>query len=172
VLLRAANVGGKNVFRPAQFARALKHLDIVNIGAAGTFVVRGRSTASEIEREITSQLPFACEMVVRPAREVSALVMGNPFDGIEFTRDFRGWVAAMTGKPKLKNALPRLVPAGRDWAMRIDRIDGAFAMGVWRRPAPGVVMPSDVIEKELGVRATVRWWETYEKMAKVIAPAP
>ena len=40
VLLRGVNVGGHRTFRPAALARELSHLGIVNIGAAGTFVVR------------------------------------------------------------------------------------------------------------------------------------
>ena len=59
VFLRAANVGGNDVFRPAQLALALPHLDIVNVGAAGTFVVRGKASEARIRREILEQLPFA-----------------------------------------------------------------------------------------------------------------
>ena len=40
VLLRGVNVGGHRTFRPAILAEQLKHLDAINIGAAGTFVVR------------------------------------------------------------------------------------------------------------------------------------
>ncbi len=40
VLLRGVNVGGHKTFRPSALAAQLQHLDVVNIGAAGTFVVR------------------------------------------------------------------------------------------------------------------------------------
>ena len=40
VLLRGVNVGGHRTFRPTTLAEQLKHLDAVNIGAAGTFVIR------------------------------------------------------------------------------------------------------------------------------------
>jgi uncharacterized protein (DUF1697 family) len=70
VFLRAANVGGKNVFRPAQLARALDHLDVVNVGAAGTFVVRGKASAARIRREIVALLPFEPSLAVVPAGEV------------------------------------------------------------------------------------------------------
>lgn len=39
VLLRGLNVGGHRRFRPASLAEELAHLDAVNIGAAGTFVI-------------------------------------------------------------------------------------------------------------------------------------
>src|SRR3970040_890978 len=40
VLLRGVNVGGHRTFRPTTLTKQLKHLDAVNIGAAGTFVIR------------------------------------------------------------------------------------------------------------------------------------
>lgn len=40
VLLRGVNVGGHRTFRPTTLAKQLAHLDAVNIGAAGTFVIR------------------------------------------------------------------------------------------------------------------------------------
>jgi uncharacterized protein (DUF1697 family) len=168
VFLRAANVGGKNVFRPAQLARALKHLDVVNVGAAGTFVVRAQTTSAAIREAISGELPFVCEMVVRPAREVSTLVDGNPFDGVSFTRDLRGFVAALCTKLKARPPLPMLIPSAANWGMRVDYIDGAFALGIWRRAPNGFVMPSSALEKALGVPATVRWWETYERISRVI----
>jgi uncharacterized protein (DUF1697 family) len=42
VLLRGVNVGGHKTFRPKRLAERLRDLDVVNIGAAGTFVVRRR----------------------------------------------------------------------------------------------------------------------------------
>ena len=42
VFLRGVNVGGHKRFRPAALAKELVHLDAVNIGAAGTFVIRRR----------------------------------------------------------------------------------------------------------------------------------
>ena len=42
VFLRGVNVGGHRTFRPSILAKELSKLDIVNVGAAGTFVVRAR----------------------------------------------------------------------------------------------------------------------------------
>ncbi|HEU4387048.1 MAG TPA: hypothetical protein VFV34_04580, partial [Blastocatellia bacterium] len=38
--LRGVNVGRHRTFRPTTLAKQLKHLDAVNIDAAGTFVIR------------------------------------------------------------------------------------------------------------------------------------
>ncbi len=48
VFLRGVNVGGHRTFRPSLLAKELHDYDVVNVGAAGTFVVRkpGRSQAA------------------------------------------------------------------------------------------------------------------------------
>ena len=48
VLLRGVNVGGHKTFRPTTLTKQLKHLDAVNIGAAGTFVIRQRVTRMQL----------------------------------------------------------------------------------------------------------------------------
>jgi uncharacterized protein (DUF1697 family) len=168
VFLRAGNVGGKNVFRPAQVALALAHLDVVNVGAAGTFLVRAKASASSIRREILAQLKFEPEIAVIPAEEIVAIVRKRPFSGAKFTKKQRGWVAVLCGKPKTRPDLPLTAPKGRSWSVRLDRVEGPFALGIWHRRAGGFVFPNQLVEKTLGVKATTRWWETIERVAKLI----
>ena len=168
VFLRAANVGGNNVFRPAQFVRGLSHLDVVNIGAAGTFVVRAKATSAEIRREIVERLPFETAVVIRPGKEILELVRSDPFRTVKFSKDLRGWVGALAGIPTLKAKLPITMPPTEPWGVRFDRVSGAFAFGLWQRLPKGFYIPANVIEKTIGVSTTVRWWETIEKIAKVL----
>jgi len=168
VFLRAANVGGKNVFRPAQVARALTHLDVANVGAAGTFLVRAKASASSIRREIMAQLSFVPDLAVVPTKEIQTLVAKKPFAGVRIAKNQRAWVAVLCGKPKTPADLPLIVPAGKLWSVRFHRVEGAFALGLWQRPVKGFVFPGVVVEKALGVKATTRWWETIERVAKLI----
>lgn len=168
VFLRAANVGGKNVFRPAQVAAALKHLDVVNVGAAGTFLVRGNVSTAEIRREILAHLAFDPELSVRPAREILALVRSEPFRRVAFSKDLRGWVAVLGGRPAARPTLPLSKPEGKAWSVRLDRIEGAFALGLWRRRPDASLFPNQVVESTLRVRATTRFWETILRLAGLI----
>ena len=165
VFVRAANVGGRNVFRPAQLARDLEHLDVVNVGAAGTFVVRGKASAARIRREILERLPFEPALAVVPMREVVALVRSDPFAGVRLSKDRRGWVAVLERRPGQPPDLPLFDPAPRAWSVRVDRIDGRFALGLWQRRPGGLVFPNHVVEKAVGAPATTRWWETVERVA-------
>lgn len=168
VFIRAGNVGGRNVFRPAQLTAALAHLEVVNIGAAGTFVVRAKASAASIRREFLAELPFEPGIAVCPARDVLTLVESDPFAKVKASKDLRGWAAALCGKPAARPELPVIKPAGKAWSVRFDRVDGVFALGLWQRAPKGFVSPNEVVEKALGVPATTRFWETFEKVAKVI----
>lgn len=168
VFLRAANVGGKNVFRPARLAGALSHLGAINVGAAGTFVIRERATAASIREEILGRLPFAIEIAIRPAGEVVSLVRSRPFGCVAFSRDLRGWAAVLARRPKARPSLPIEEPEGRAWSVRFERVEGAFALGLCRRRAEGFVFPTQVVEDALGVPATTRWWETLERIARLV----
>ncbi len=167
VFLRAANVGGNNVFRPAQVAARLKHLDVVNIGAAGTFVVRGKTTPSKIREEILEHLPYEPAIAIRPGREITALVESNPFKGTTFSKDLRGFVGVLTGRSKATPVCPMFTPEGSKWVVRFDRLEGAYAMGLWRRTEKFVI-PANCIEKAVGVLVTVRWWETIVKASRIL----
>jgi hypothetical protein len=168
VLLRAANVGGTNVFRPAELVTALKRLEVVNIGAAGTFVVRSSASAAAIRRAFLAEMPFVPIMAVRPGRDVTALVRSCPFKGVALSKDLRGWLAVMTGRPKHKPTWPLSTPPGASWYLRFDEIRGPFALGLVRRHPDRPINVGKALETALGVPVTVRWWETIAKMAKIL----
>ena len=65
VLLRRVNVGGHRTFRPATLTRQLKHLDAVNIGSAGTFVIRKSVTRAQLRAELASRVPSEAEISIR-----------------------------------------------------------------------------------------------------------
>jgi uncharacterized protein (DUF1697 family) len=169
VFLRGANVGGKNVFRPARLAASLSHLDAVNVGAAGTFVIRGKASAATIRHELAQRLPFECHVAIRPAKDIVALLRDDPFAGVKFSRGLRGWVAVLGGKPKIFPTLPLMFPQGQRWSVRFDRIEGQVAIGLWQPPkSGGFVFPSNAVEEVLGVPATTRFWETFGRIAAVL----
>lgn len=156
------------MFRPAELVAALKRLDVVNIGAAGTFVVRSSVGAAAIRQAFLDEMPFAPTMAVRPGRDVIALVRSRPFKGVAFSKDLRGWVAVMTGPPKHKPTLPLSSPAGAGWYLRVDEIRGLVALGLQRRHPDRPINTAKSLETALGVPVTVRWWETIEKIAKML----
>ena len=68
-LLRGVNVGGHRTFRPSILARELSDYDVVNVGAAGTFVVRKPGPRSKFRTALLRKLPFAAQVVLCEGRD-------------------------------------------------------------------------------------------------------
>ena len=135
-----------------------KKLDLVNIGAAGTFVARGRVAVADVKRAI----PFPLDVVVRPAAEVLRLVDAGP----PKAAGSLPYVSVLIAAPKVTPRLPLDLPE-RAWAMRIVERRGPFVLWLRRVDGrPGLDMSA--IEKAFGARATARGWPTFERIAKAI----
>src|SRR5215475_5197203 len=79
VFLRGVNVGKANRCQPAVIAKQLSKLGVINIGAVGTFVVRENVSESSLRAAIAKKLPFKCEIMICPARDIMKLVSKDPF---------------------------------------------------------------------------------------------
>src|SRR4026207_1122649 len=99
VLLRGVNVGGHRTFRPARLAEQLQHLGAVNIGAAGTFVIRKRVTQAQLRAEFAERLPFDTDIMICPSREFSRLVSQDWFAGLPPPPGLRPFAAGPAGRP-------------------------------------------------------------------------
>jgi uncharacterized protein (DUF1697 family) len=167
VFLRAVNVGGANRCRPAAIAKELAKFDVVNIGAVGTFVVREDVSESAIRTAIARQLPFKIEIMICPGRDLLKLASKDPFgsepSGPNFTR-----FANVLHKPLRKPPpLPLCLPSDDDWLAKIIAIQGQFVLGIYRREMKAIGYLGK-LEKQLGVPATNRNWNTIEKIAQIL----
>src|SRR5271156_7142573 len=79
VVMRGLNVGGARRFLPSAFAKELPELDLVSLGAAGTFVARANVSERRLRSTIERQLPFETDLVIVPGKEVEELVRSDPF---------------------------------------------------------------------------------------------
>src|SRR5215831_7177784 len=79
VFLRGVNVGGHRTFRPAILAQQLKRYDAVNIGAAGTFVIRAPTSQAQLGAELRRRLPFETHVMICRGRELLETVSGDPY---------------------------------------------------------------------------------------------
>src|SRR6266404_6146255 len=79
VFLRGVNVGKANRCQPAVIASQLSRLGVINIGAVGTFVVREDVSESALRAAIAKKLPFKCEIMICPARDIIKLASKDPW---------------------------------------------------------------------------------------------
>jgi len=167
VFLRAVNVGGTNRCQPARIAKQLARLDIINIGAVGTFVVRGDVSESALRAAFARKLPFKCEIMICPARDIIKLSSKDPFSGQPSGPHITRFVSVAAKRLRALPPLPLSLPSDDDWLLKIIAIQGRFVLGLYRRQMKAISYLGK-IEKRLGVAVTTRNWNTIQKIVKVL----
>jgi uncharacterized protein (DUF1697 family) len=170
VFLRAVNVGGVNRCHPAQIARELSRFGVVNIGAVGTFVVRENVSESTLRAAIAKKLPFKCDIMICPPRDILKLVLQDALARQPSGPDITPFVS-ITAKPlhvPLPLSLPLNLPSADDWLLKVIAVQDRFVLGVYRRQMKAISYLGK-IEKLLGAPATTRSWNTIEKIAKILS---
>jgi len=169
VFLRAVNVGGANRCQPALIAKELAKFGIVNIGAVGTFVVREDVSESALREAIDKKLPFKCEIMICPAKEIADLAKENPLKG-ETGNDIDAHVTILARRPSKLPKLPIYAPSKDKWEVRISRVVETAVLSLRRRAEGGRLYPNQIVEKLFNIPATTRTWNTIEKVAKILTP--
>jgi uncharacterized protein (DUF1697 family) len=167
VFLRAVNVGGANRCRPAAIAKDLAKFDVVNIGAVGTFVVRKDVSESTLRSAIARKLPFKIDIMICPARDILKLAAKDPFAGELSGPNFTHFVNVLATPLRKKPTLPLTLPTDTDWLVKIIAIEGQFVLGLYRREIKSISYLGK-IEKQFGIPATNRNWNTIEKVVKIL----
>src|SRR5436190_18242883 len=125
VFLRGVNVGGHKTFQPSVLAKQLKDCDIVNIGAAGTFVVRNPISQANLRAELLRKLPFEAEIMICSGREIINAAAANPFTGQPSGTDIVQFVGVMAKRTRGLPDLPLNLPAD-NWLLRLIAIQDRF----------------------------------------------
>ncbi len=159
VLLRGVNVGGRRTLRPAALARELAHLGTVNIGAAGTLVVRSAVSRTLLRAEVARRLPFTAEIVICEGREMARLPSTTHFAEAPASPDIVRFVSVLARRPRSAPALPLRLPATGEWLVRLVAREGRFVFGVYRRRAEAAGALGR-LEALFGVPVTTRNWNT------------
>jgi uncharacterized protein (DUF1697 family) len=167
VLLRGVNVGGHRTFRPTVLSRELAHLDVVNIGAAGTFVVRRSLPRSRLRAELTRLLPFETEIIICEGREILAQVAQPHFANEPAGPDIVRFVSVLSRSPRSGPATPMSFPPTGEWLMKIVARDDRFVFGMYRRHMKAIGQLG-TLDRLFGVPATTRNWNTVEAIARVL----
>jgi uncharacterized protein (DUF1697 family) len=166
VLLRGVNVGGHRTFRPSVVARELK-CDAVNIGAAGTFVVRKRISRTKLRTAMTRRLSFDADVMVCDGSDILRLASTNPFAGQPSGPKFLQFVGLLAKRSQSAPTVPFVMPSADAWGMRIFGVQGRFVLGVCRRDMKAIGYLGH-LEKIFGVPVTTRSWNTVRTIARVL----
>lgn len=167
VFLRAANVGKHNRFQPSVLAQELAKFGLINVGAVGTFVVCEEVSEVTLRSAILRKLPFKCDVMICPAKEMLDLARQNPLangDG----KVIEAYVTVMAKRPANLPKLPIYAPSEEKWEVKVVGIVGTAVLSLRQKLKNGHLYPNQIIEKRYGVATTTRNWNTIQKVAKIL----
>jgi len=167
VFLRGVNVGGHRTFRPSILARELSDYDVVNVGAAGTFVVRKPGSRARFRAALLRKLPFAAVVVLCDGRDLIRLETEHPFGAEPSRPDVVRFVSVLTKPARVRAAIPITLPPRGKWLLRVIASKNRFVFGVYRRHMKTIGYLGQ-IDKLVGVPVTTRNWNTITAIVRIL----
>lgn len=167
VFLRGINVGGHRRFRPATLAAELAAYDVVNIGAAGTLIVRQPGPRAKFLADLRRKLPFEAEVALCNAADLLQLETENPFGTEPPHPDIVRFVSILSGPARGKVSLPIAIPQSDEWHVRIIGSTNRLVFGLYRRRMKTIGYLAQ-IDKLFGVPATTRSWTTISSVLRIL----
>ncbi|MGH7474963.1 MAG: DUF1697 domain-containing protein [Longimicrobiales bacterium] len=167
VLLKGVNVGGHRTFRPSVLAKELKRFDVVNVGAAGTFVVRNPVSQANLRAEIMRRLPFQADVMICSGSDILRLASGDPFARRPSEPEIVQFVSVMAQRRMPPSELPLNLPTEDDWCLQVLACQDRFVLGLYRREMRAISYLGQ-LEKVFGVPLTTRSWNTILAISRIL----
>jgi len=167
VFFRGINVGGHRALRPSVLARELAIYDAVNVGAAGTLVVRKPGLRAKFLAELRRKLPFEAIIASCEGRDLIRLEMENPFGSESPPADVVQFVSILSAGGRRGVSLPITLPEGGEWLVRIIGSKNRLVYGVYRRRMKTIGYLGQ-IDRLFGAAATTRSWNTILSVLRIL----
>ena len=167
VFLRGINVGGHRTFRPSVLARSLRKYDVVNVGAAGTFVVRKPGSRATFLAALLDKLPFDADVALCDGRDLVRLETENPFGAKAPRPDIVRFVSILSKAGRAPAAVPLTLPPEGEWLVRVLASRDRFIFGEYRRHMKTIGYLGQ-LDKLFGGRATTRNWNTIAAIVRIL----
>lgn len=167
VFLRGINVGGHRRFRPSVLAEELRAYGVVNVGAAGTLVVRKPGPRAKFKAELLRRLPFTAVVALCSGRDILRLAEQNPFQDRPARADIVRFVSILPNSGRCREPLPCVFPPKGAWLVRVFAADKCFVFGEYRRSMKTIGYLGR-IDELFGAPATTRNWNTMGALARIL----
>ncbi len=167
VFFRGINVGGYRAFRPSVLAKELGIYDAVNVGAAGTLVIRKPGVRAEFLAELRRKVPFEAIIACCDGSDLIRLERDNPFGNELPQADMVQFVSILSAAGRRGVSLPMALPEGGEWLVRIIGSKNRLVYGVYRRQMKTIGCLGQ-IDKLFGAPATTRSWSTILAVLRIL----
>lgn len=167
VFVRGINVGGHRTFRPTVLAEELCAYHVVNVGAAGTFIVHKPGPHAKFLAELRRKLPFEAEIVLCNGNDLLRLESETPFGPEPPRRDVVQFVSILAKSCTRTLSLPIAIPQTGKPFVRILGSNNRLLFGEYRRHMRTIGYLGQ-IDELFGAPATTRSWSTIRSVLRII----
>jgi uncharacterized protein (DUF1697 family) len=169
VFLKGVNVGGHRRFRPSLLAKALGRLDVVNIGAAGTLLIRKPVSRTTLRELVRRRLPFDAEVIICSGNDIARLALTDPYKGQPSGPHVVRFISVLAKRRAPRSTMPLQIPSKGDWGVKVLACRDQFVFGLYRRQMKAIGYLGQ-LEKVFGVPVTTRNWNTILAIARILKP--
>jgi uncharacterized protein (DUF1697 family) len=141
--------------------------DVVNVGAAGTFVVRKPGSRASFRAALLRKLPFETEVVLCDGRDLMRLEARDPFGAEPSSPDVVRFVTILSKAGVVRAPLPVELPPDGEWLVRLIACDGQFVFGMYRRHMRTIGHLGQ-IDRLYAAPATTRNWNTILAVLRIL----
>lgn len=168
--LRGINVGGHKIIRMEELARTFASAGLKKVKTyiqSGNVIFDSAEAdvsvlEKKIERKLLKSFGHEVPVVVLPLTDLAAIVRRNPFSQIKTGADAVLFVAFLDSEKKVRPKLPLKSSAEN---LEVFAVKDRAAFIVARRKKTGRFgFPNSFVEKEFGVSATTRNWNSLKKI--------
>ena len=167
VFLRGVNVGGHRTFRPSILAKELSRYDVVNVGAAGTFVVRKPGSRAKFRAALLRKLPFEAEVALCDGRDLLRLETEHPFGTEPARPGIVRFLTILSNASRIRPSMPVMLPPDGEWLVRVIATTNRFVFGEYRRHMKTIAYLGK-IDKLFDVPVTTRNWSTISAIVRTL----
>ena len=159
-------MGGHRTFRPSILTQGLSDYGVVNVGAAGTFVVREPGSKTKFRAALMRKLPFEAKVDLRRSRSHPPRD-GESVSGRAITARYRSICEHPVESRRPPRSPPVTFPPEGEWLVRVMASKEQFVFGVYRRRMKTIGYLGR-IDTLFGVPATTRNWNTILAVVRIL----
>jgi uncharacterized protein (DUF1697 family) len=140
---------------------------VVNVGAAGTFVVRKPGTRARFRAELLRRLPFETQVALCEGRDLLRLGKESPFETESPEPGVVRFLSILTKAGPVRASVPIVLPSDGEWLVRVIAQENQFIFGEYRRHMKTIGYLGQ-LEKLFGAPATTRNWNTIAAILRIL----
>ncbi len=170
--LKGVNVSGQKLIKMAELKVMLDELGYKNVRTyiqSGNVIfetskTKNETLAKKVEKDLFKCLRYEVTVVIRSFDDIKSVIAVYPFSKIKNHDEYRVNVAFLSHEPEKVNIKELEALSTTD---EMFKVIGSDCYVIYRQGFPDTLTGKNIIEKKLKVKATVRNWNTVNKILSV-----